>query len=413
MNVFFRIGDKFSDKLYCPRLIHFTYIHTYIYIYINIVLQALTLQTVSSLIKKEKSGPSIMLKNYIAKQVTSDELRTLITCSGRFVLHSVSKDPYDNLALEDYLFRHTPLPESTSATSVKNNRLFLYINNPCCVIGRNQLLWREVNVSRAIAQGIPLVRRLSGGGAVVHDWGNINYAHVTTRDGFTRTEFTTKLVRWLVERDPTTLYSRLQATDRGDITLDGTHKLGGSAFKIGARGRAYHHGTLLVDSQLDQIKGLLQSSQGIPGVTWTGSGVDSVRAHVTNLPGSHSVTSIWETITMGFQRDFAGSANNHVPPNSSSHISQHVPVYSCNASKLQIAEVQETAQKLRSADWVHGGGPPFSVHFGPPQTMPERNVAVRHGIICATDIVGLALGTPFAEFCRTSRAVHGLGVDSL
>ncbi|KAF8883183.1 hypothetical protein CPB84DRAFT_1790274, partial [Gymnopilus junonius] len=155
---------------------------------------------------------------------------------------SASSDPYFNLTLEDWLFRRS---------NSSNPQLLIYRDSPCVVIGRNQNPWIEVNFSALHARGIPFVRRRSGGGTVYHDLGNTNFSIHLPRSSFDRHQtgaFVLRAVRSLG------IDARLN--ERNDICV-GPDKVSGSAYKI-ANQRAYHHGTMLISTELETLGDVLR-----------------------------------------------------------------------------------------------------------------------------------------------------------
>ena len=88
------------------------------------------------------------------------------------ILISPSHNPAFNLAAEEYLFLHST-----------ENVVFLYVNNSCVVLGSNQVLRNELNQEFCRTENIPVLRRMSGGGAVFHDAGNLNYSFITQGNG--------------------------------------------------------------------------------------------------------------------------------------------------------------------------------------------------------------------------------------
>ena len=233
---------------------------------------------------------------------------------SRYQLYvSRSEDPFINLSIEQYLLKNSP----TNSTV-----LFLYVNRPCVVIGRNQNPWLEANLrllrlgfdhgtnqdqdSKAMRREIDLVRRRSGGGTVFHDHGNVNYCVICPSVDFTRDRHAEMVVK-AIRKDN----SRARVNERHDIVLDtshlrdeqdwpdesdmhrtkycnsypgsGTRKVSGSAYKLN-RNRSLHHGTCLIQSpNLHKIPQYLQS----PARSFMKArGVDSVRSPVANVyPG--------------------------------------------------------------------------------------------------------------------------------
>ena len=208
-------------------------------------------------IKSINGSPTTGLNSNVS--LSGQELEEVVKSQGKFVLQSRSHNPFFNLAVEDYVFRHTPLNDSPVTKSKGahngffNKRLMFYINDKTVVIGKNQTVWQEVYMSELKKRGYNLVRRLSGGGAVVHDLGNVNYSFLTSRKEFDIRYFNAVLVKWLLTFNPG---FPVEQNKRCDILWSGK-KCSGSAFKI-ARGKAYHHGTMLVDSSLQDFSGLLK-----------------------------------------------------------------------------------------------------------------------------------------------------------
>jgi lipoate---protein ligase len=160
---------------------------------------------------------------------------------GMLIVHSRHDDPWRNLATEaallDRATRREPL-------------LFLYVNRAAVVVGKNQNPWRECRVDRLKQEGIPLLRRVSGGGAVYHDPGNLNFALVMPRALFDR------------ERQFELVLAALRSVGVA-AERSGAHSLAAGGGKISGnafcfrRGAALHHGTLLVSSDLQRLEQLL------------------------------------------------------------------------------------------------------------------------------------------------------------
>ncbi|KAL4930655.1 putative lipoate--protein ligase [Aspergillus undulatus] len=194
------------------------------------------------------------------------------------IYQSLSTDPYVNLSIEHFLLENAP-PESSI--------LFLYINRPCVVIGRNQNPWLETNLQKLHndrekkdnADGDAVfVRRRSGGGAVFHDEGNLNYSVISPRTTFTRDKHAEMMVRALHRVGAV----NTSVNDRHDIvmSMDQPRKISGSAFKL-TRFRALHHGTCLLDSpNINDLGSFLRS----PARDYIkAKGVESVRSPVANV----------------------------------------------------------------------------------------------------------------------------------
>ncbi|KAJ5992984.1 hypothetical protein N7451_008708 [Penicillium sp. IBT 35674x] len=205
------------------------------------------------------------------------------------IYQSLSTDPYVNLSIEHFLLENAPADSSI---------LFLYINKPCVVIGRNQNPWLETGLHALYNDrraNFPenddavFVRRRSGGGAVFHDEGNLNYSVISPRTSFTRDKHAEMMVRALHRIGAV----NTSVNDRHDIVITPPEdlaqrdsneppfrKVSGSAFKL-TRHRALHHGTCLLDSPNihDLGKFLRSPARGYIKA----KGVDSVRSPVGNV----------------------------------------------------------------------------------------------------------------------------------
>jgi lipoate-protein ligase A len=171
-----------------------------------------------------------------------------------------------NLALEEYVFRHKPTDEDV---------LLFYVNNRAIIIGRNQNTIEEIDGDVVAAREIQVVRRVSGGGAVYHDAGNLNFSFMTTdvQARFNRyDQFTRPVIEVLHQ-----LGVPAELGGRNDI-LAGGRKISGNAQFASPR-RMFSHGTLLLDSDLDAITAALRPKPG----KVESKGVKSIRSRVANI----------------------------------------------------------------------------------------------------------------------------------
>ena len=175
-------------------------------------------------------------------------------------------DPAWNLALDEYLLTH-----------FTEEVLSLWRNGPSVIVGRNQNALEEIDQDFVRARGIAVVRRLTGGGAVFHDLGNVNYTLVQPYqegDFNNYAKFTRPIVDFLAE-----LGVRAELSGRNDLLVEG-RKCSGSAQAVRG-GRILHHGTLLFSADLSQLAGALRPRD----IKIQSKGVKSVSSRVTNLAG--------------------------------------------------------------------------------------------------------------------------------
>ncbi len=177
------------------------------------------------------------------------------------IIESPSHDPYWNLALEEHLLGQAEEPI-----------LYLWQNAHTVVIGKNQNPWKECDTTLLEQEGGRLARRLSGGGAVYHDLGNLNFTILLPQDRFDLGRQFSVIVQAL-----RTFGLEAEISGRNDLTLDGRKFSGNAFYKNGTR--AYHHGTLLVDVDREKMGRYLTPSPG----KLRAKGVDSVRSRVVNL----------------------------------------------------------------------------------------------------------------------------------
>lgn len=172
-------------------------------------------------------------------------------------------DPYLNLAIEEYLFQNS-----------RDNVFILWQNEPCIVIGKNQNPYAEIDISVAKEKNIKIVRRITGGGTVYHDLGNLNYTFISNDDacGIDFDKFTAPIISALATMGITATLS-----GRNDIEVDGKKISGNAQCKKG--GRVLHHGTLLFDSDLEFLSGVLS----VDREKIQAKAIRSTRARVTNI----------------------------------------------------------------------------------------------------------------------------------
>lgn len=184
----------------------------------------------------------------------------------KFISNNNITDPTLNLAMEEYVLKNMP----------KDDSYFLfYINRPSIIIGKNQNTIEEVNQSYIDEQGIDVVRRISGGGAVYHDTGNLNFSFVTDDDGNSFHNFQ-KFTEPIVEALKS-LGVDAKLSGRNDIQF-GEAKISGNAM-VKVKDRMFSHGTLMLNSELDEVQNALK----VNPAKIKSKGIKSVRSRVANI----------------------------------------------------------------------------------------------------------------------------------
>ncbi|UTR09310.1 lipoate--protein ligase [Evansella sp. LMS18] len=175
-------------------------------------------------------------------------------------------DPRINLAIEEYALKNLD-PDKTY--------LLFYVNGPSIIIGKNQNTIEEINKQYVEENNIHVVRRLSGGGAVYHDLGNLNFSFITKDDGdsflnFRR--FTQPVIDALHE-----LGVKAELSGRNDIHV-GDKKVSGNA-QYTTKGRMFSHGTLMLDSEIENVVNALK----VKDEKIRSKGIKSIRSRVANI----------------------------------------------------------------------------------------------------------------------------------
>lgn len=239
-----------------------------------------------------------------------------------YIYESTCVDPYINIATEKYLLENVPAESCI---------LYLWQNKNTVVIGRNQNPWVECRTSLLEAEDGRLARRLSGGGAVFHDLGNLNFTFlVNSEDYDLNKQFS------VIQTACEYAGIKTERSGRNDLTVQG-QKFSGNAF-YHAQGKSYHHGTLLIQADMDKLSRYLTPSKA----KLEAKGVSSVRSRVANL---RELSPALDCDTMKKYMAKAFSA-----------------VYGLTVNEFPFAEekIAEDAQQLQSWDWLYGPKLPFT-----------------------------------------------------
>jgi len=180
-----------------------------------------------------------------------------------FIYDSSSVDGWENLAVDEWLLDHV---------SPQDLVLYFYQNENAVVIGKNQNPWVECDREAMERDGVQLVRRISGGGAVYHDLGNLNFSFLAGKERYDLS----RQIR-IISRALSSFGIQATFSGRNDLICNGK-KVSGNAFAV-RREKYLHHGTLLIRADLDR----LQSYLTVDPRKIRSKGIDSVRSRVSNL----------------------------------------------------------------------------------------------------------------------------------
>lgn len=205
-----------------------------------------------------------------------------------FLTHN-NVNPYFNLASEEYLLKQT-----------SGFYFYLWINEPAVIVGINQNSIQEVNLSYTDENNIKVVRRLTGGGAVYHDLGNICYTVIAPYNQSEEhyKKFTAPIIEYL-----NSLGVNAKFSGRNDICIE-DKKISGNAQTV-YKDRIMHHGTILFDTDLSVLANALKPNK----LKIQSKGIKSIRARVTNiineLPNKISTQEFYNGLCNHFRKSFA------------------------------------------------------------------------------------------------------------
>jgi len=281
------------------------------------------------------------------------------------IIRTSTTDPWWNLAVEEYLLDTL---EKDSCI------LYLWQNQNTVVIGKNQNAWRECRTELLEKEGGKLARRLSGGGAVFHDLGNLNFTFLVNKEDYN------------LERQVGVILSAVrkvgihaEMTGRNDITVEG-RKYSGNAFCF-RKSNAFHHGTILVSADMNKLGRYLQvSPEKIKA-----KGVQSVQARVANLAEYNpelTIDKMADAMAEAFREIYGGN-----------------PPVTGNVDWADRAVLEELYKKYSSWDWRYGETPAFDITLEKrfPWGGIEMGLKLEKGIIKKASVYSDALDGEYVE----------------
>lgn len=267
-----------------------------------------------------------------------------------------STDPFFNLALEEILLKNR-----------KEEFLILGVNDPSVVIGKHQVLHREVNTRFVTEKNIPVIRRISGGGTVFHDNGNLNFSFIIQSEAGKQVDFrkyTLPVISFL-----SSLGVEANLEGKNDLKVNG-FKISGNAEHI-HRNRVLHHGTLLFNTSLDLLRNSLRKNTG----NYTSKAVESNPSPVINL--KEKLNDIKDMTQ--FRSMMMSWFLNNIPD---------AEMYSLGEDESAEAEALADS-KYRTWEWNYAYGPEyhFNNRFEIDRKQYSCNIFVKDGIIweCAIE----------------------------
>lgn len=277
------------------------------------------------------------------------------------IVKSQSLDVYRNLGIEEYLMEHAV---------DQGPVLFLWQSGCAVVVGKNQNPWKECRLDRMRAEEVPLARRISGGGTVYHDAGNLNYCIIVDRREYREQQAYDMVLAALVP-----FGIKAERTGKSNLSVSGL-KFSGNAFCF-RKGRAMHHGTLLLNTDLDRLNRYLGSMyDGIET-----HAIASVPAIVVNLglPIDELSISLRERFLHHY-RDAAATVE-------------------WGVDNMDTQKLDDLYAKQRSAAWKYGATPRFELDIGTTRLEVSRDVVVR----AEGPLRGAVEGTSFSDVAFSLR----------
>ncbi|RCX11243.1 lipoate-protein ligase [Anaerobacterium chartisolvens] len=278
-------------------------------------------------------------------------------------IRSEDVNPWRNLALEEYLLE-----------SVEKGSCILYLwqNHNTVVIGKNQNPWRECRTELLERECGHLARRLSGGGAVFHDAGNLNFTFLMHKEDYDLKRQVSVILEAVKK-----MGICAEKTGRNDITVDG-RKFSGNAFCF-RKFNAYHHGTILVSADMEKMGRYLQVS----AEKMNSKGVKSVQARVANLTDFNKLLTIEKmagAMLEAFEEEYRGNGLEILDNNS-----------------FDQKKLDELYNKYSSWEWRYGEAPCFDMDVDTrfPWGGVELALKLERGIVSSATVYSDAMDADF------------------
>lgn len=279
----------------------------------------------------------------------------------KFIDNKGITDPYINLALEEYVLRNF---------GENDTFLLFYINAPSIIIGKNQNSVEEINTDYVDANNIKVVRRLSGGGAVYHDEGNLNFSFITKDDGdsfHNFAKFTEPVVNALND-----IGVPAELIGRNDLLVEG-RKISGNAQFV-TQGRMFSHGTLMFDSEIEHVVEALNVKQE----KIESKGIKSIRSRVANIAEYLQVKMTMDEFKTHILRSIFDVDD-----------VKNIPMYELTEEDWKkVHEI--SAERYQKWEWNYGKSPAFNKQASHkfPSGLLDVRLDVKKGIIENCKIYG-------------------------